>query len=388
MALEPWGTRLSEISRTIRTSPEVSPTSLTNLLRRAVRRELRLPTPEARWCAGDGRWHAGNDLSADAWLRLIRFKGGRFGPLLLAPGFSMSATSLVDDTTDSNLVEHLVARGYDVWLFDYRASIDLPSAHTQFTLDDIATHDWPSAVAEVLRMTGAETVQAIGHCVGSGSLMMALAAGLTGVRSAICMQFTLHPVSSRLNRAKIALKLHNVPRILGLQVVAPLTRTTPAGVLLDRMLRAIPMPGGERCDQPICHWINGVFGCTHTHDQLADATHEAFSNLFGVANMHALNHLALMVQRRTVVHSSGTNSYLAHPERLRLPILLVQGERNYIFHPEGSLRTLRWLEASNDPRLYTRVVLPRYAHLDALMGRDASRDVFPLLSSHLDRFNA
>ena len=78
----------------------------------------------------------------------------------------------------------------------------------------------------------------------------------------------------------------------------------------------------------------------------------------------------------------------AHPERLRLPILLVQGERNYIFHPEGSLRTLRWLEASNDPRLYTRVVLPRYAHLDALMGRDASRDVFPLLSSHLDRFNA
>jgi cholesterol oxidase len=72
---------------------------------------------------------------------------------------------------------------------------------------------------------------------------------------------------------------------------------------------------------------------------------------------------------------------------MRLPILLVQGERNYIFHPEGSLRTLRWLQDANDPGLYERVVLPGYAHLDALVGRDAASDVFPAVSSHLDRFN-
>ena len=45
----------------------------------------------------------------------------------------------------------------------------------------------------------------------------------------------------------------------------------------------------------------------------------------------------------------------AHPERLRLPILLVQGEQNHIFRPEGTLRTLRWLQAANDPSLYERV---------------------------------
>jgi hypothetical protein len=32
-------------------------------------------------------------------------------------------------------------------------------------------------------------------------------------------------------------------------------------------------------------------------------------------------------------------------------------------------------------------VLRDYAHLDALIGRDAHRDVYPLLSRHLDRFN-
>jgi hypothetical protein len=32
-------------------------------------------------------------------------------------------------------------------------------------------------------------------------------------------------------------------------------------------------------------------------------------------------------------------------------------------------------------------VLPDYAHLDALVGRNAAKEVFPLLSEHLDRFN-
>ena len=44
-------------------------------------------------------------------------------------------------------------------------------------------------------------------------------------------------------------------------------------------------------------------------------------------------------------------------------------------------------QLANEPSLYERVVLPGYAHLDALIGRDAATDVFPVLSDHLDRFN-
>jgi cholesterol oxidase len=93
------------------------------------------------------------------------------------------------------------------------------------------------------------------------------------------------------------------------------------------------------------------------------------------------------MQRRLIVDAQGREAYTRHPERLRLPILFVQGERNYIFHPEGSVRTLRWLQTANEPSLYERLVLPDYAHLDALIGRDAADDVFPHLSGHLDRFN-
>jgi hypothetical protein len=33
-------------------------------------------------------------------------------------------------------------------------------------------------------------------------------------------------------------------------------------------------------------------------------------------------------------------------------------------------------------------VLPKYAHLDSLIGRDAARDVYPKIVAHLDRFAA
>jgi cholesterol oxidase len=351
------------------------------------RRKLRLPAPEPRWCDSAGRWHEGNDLGDDARLRLVRFEGGRRGPVLLASGFGMSATSYLLTTVDTNLPEHLVEKGYDVWLFDYRAGIDLPSSRSSFTMDDIALRDWPAAVAEVLRITGAGSVQALGHCVGSASLMMALAAGMSDVRSAVCMQFTLDPITSWVNQAKVSLGVGRTLARMGIERVAPFRGFGVGRTLLDQALRAVPLASSERCGKATCRWINAIYGNTHRHEQLNDATHDLLDDLFGVGDLTALGHLATIMQRRAVVTAEGADVYRAHPERLRLPILLVQGAHNDIFHPEGSLRTLRWLQGANERSLYERLVLPDYAHLDALIGRNAHVDVFPHISRHLDRFN-
>jgi cholesterol oxidase len=350
-------------------------------------RKLRLPAPEPRWCDGNGRWHEGNDLGDDAWLRLVRYEGGRRGPVLLAPGFGMSATSYLVSTVETNLVEHLVAKGYDVWLFDYRAGIDLPSARTPFNMDVIATEDWPAGVEEVLRVTGAPSVQVVAHCFGSATFMMALAAGLRDVRSGVCLQVTLHPVTSVLNQVKAALGVGKMLGYVGLKQVAPFRGRTLTHTALDLALRAVPLASDERCGKATCRWVNAIYGCTHRHEQLNDATHDLMGELFGVGDLTALDHIRKIIQHRGAIAEDGSDVYLTHPERLRLPLLLVHGERNAIFHPEGSMRTLRWLQESNDASLYERVVLPGYAHLDALIGRNASRDVYPVLSAHLDRFN-
>ena len=49
------------------------------------------------------------------------------------------------------------------------------------TVDDIATRDWPAAIDTVRRETGADSVQALAHCVGGLSLFMALGAGLVAL---------------------------------------------------------------------------------------------------------------------------------------------------------------------------------------------------------------
>ncbi len=54
------------------------------------------------------------------------------------------------DTIETNLVEHLVEHGFDVWLLDHRLSIELPASRLPSTLDDVAMKDYPTAVAAVL----------------------------------------------------------------------------------------------------------------------------------------------------------------------------------------------------------------------------------------------
>jgi cholesterol oxidase len=322
---------------------------------------------------------------------LIRYRGGDKGPVMLASGFAMSSTSMLTPTIHPNLVELLLDRGYDVWLFDDRAGIDLPSADTQFTVDDIAFLDWPRAVDEVLHVTRARTVQVFGHCLGSVSLLMALLDGENGmqgkVRSAVCAQFSLHPMTPKRTVAEPDLRVGNLLEAVNQQLLHPDDRRTAGNVVLDLALHAVPLPSGEACELPVCRWTNAIFGLTHRHAQLDDATHKALPDMFGAASIRCLEHLGLMMQRGRAVDAHGRDRYLQRPDLLRdVPIHFLAGERNYIFDPEGTEKTLTWLRGHNGPQNYTVQVLPEYAHLDALIGRDVAHDVFPYIIDHLDRY--
>ncbi|HZY43240.1 MAG TPA: GMC family oxidoreductase N-terminal domain-containing protein, partial [Anaerolineae bacterium] len=126
-------------------------------------------------------------------LRLTRYQGGSKGPVILAHGGAVSSLIYSTDLIETNLTEYLYAHGYDVWLLDYRASIELPYATALYTGDDIALYDWPAAVQKVLERTGASSVQAVTHCYGAITFNMAMQAGLQGVRSAVCSQIGSHP---------------------------------------------------------------------------------------------------------------------------------------------------------------------------------------------------
>jgi choline dehydrogenase-like flavoprotein len=341
-----------------------------------VKRPLKMSPPEVRFFNTDD----------GVTLKLTRYNGGSKGPVMLSPGFGTPTLAYSIDTVDTNLPEALFAAGYDVWLFDYRASPDLPSARTQFTLDDVATRDYPAAVAAVRQATGAASVQVMAHCIGSMTFLMAMMAGLTGVRSAISSALTLFPVSPIGNRIRAGLDLGKLLVVGGVETLTTdFDRQRAMDVIMDEILRAFPSK--EQCTSAVCRRILGIYGDVYDHNQLNDATHNAMHEMFGVANTRTFNHISLIVRTGHVVDEDGNDTYMPHLDRLAIPITFVHGAKNNLFLPEGSEQTLKAVSAVNDGTLYQRILFPDYAHMDCYIGKNAARDIFPTIVSELDRFN-
>ena len=150
-------------------------------------------------------------------IRLTHYALGTKGPIVLAPGYGNAARAFAVDTVPKNYVQYLGEHGYDVWLLDYRASPDLEASRTQFTVDDIAMRDWPAAIDAVRQHTGADSVQAMGHCVGGLSLFMAIGGGLEGLRSATFSSLAGHPIATPGNRVRAGAHLATMFKKLGIK---------------------------------------------------------------------------------------------------------------------------------------------------------------------------
>ena len=340
------------------------------------KRTLRLGAPEIHFFKTDD----------GVQLRLTRFSGGAKGPVILAPGFGTSTLAFLIDTIDTNLTEFLYAHGYDVWLLDYRASPALPSARTQFSLDEIATLDYPAAVAKVRVVTGAESVQIMGHCVASVTLLMALLAGLRGVRTAVCSQFVTHVEQPLAQQFKAWAHTADILQGLGIDFLSPEADFSDDVLArwFDIALRFYPT--FEHCNSPVCRRILFMYGEVYRHDQLNDATHRAIHEMFGIGNMTTFRHLTRLIRERRAVDNEGRDVYMPNVKRLKgIRISLLQGPLNGIFSPSGSEHTYEWLCNANGPELYTRRVVETYGHMDCFIGRDAARDVFPVILEEMEK---
>lgn len=319
-------------------------------------------------------------------LRLTRYRGGSRGPVILAHGLGVSGRIFAIDTVETNLLEYLYAHGYDVWLLDFRASIELPAALSRFTGDDIARYDYPAAVATVRAVTGAPSVQVVAHCFGSTTFAMAMLSGLEGVRSAVCSQTATHLVCPPMTRLKSGLHLPELLDALGVGSLTAYTdnRSDWSSRLYDRFLDLFPDDKDEECTSAVCHRVTFMYSLLYEHHQLNTATHDALHELFGVANVAALEHLALMVRAGALRSADGQDIYLPHLERMDIPIAFIHGAENARFLPASTEQSAVVLGRANGAQRYRRHVVPGYGHYDCVFGKQAARDVYPLILDHLE----
>jgi cholesterol oxidase len=319
-------------------------------------------------------------------LRLARYRGGSKGPVILSHGLGVSSLIFSIDTIETNLLEFLYANGYDVWLLDFRDSIALPASSRQSTGDDVATKDYPAAVAKVRELTGAKDVQMVVHCWGSTTFFMAMLAGLQGVRSVVCSQIATNIVPPTLNKIRTGLHLPEFLDRIGVRTLTADTDTKANwwNKLYNEALRLYPIPLNDLCDSPVCHRITFMYALLYEHSQLNQSTHDALHEMFGVANITSFDQIALCTRKGHIVAADGKDVYMPHLERLAIPIAFIHGGSNACFLPESTEITFNLLRQKNGNDLYSRHVIPGYGHIDCIYGKDAARDVYPFILNHLE----
>lgn len=320
-------------------------------------------------------------------LRLTRYEGGSKGPVILSHGLGVSSRIFSMDTIETNLLEYLHAHRYDVWLLDYRASIELPAAAQQCSGDDIAHYDYPTAVDVVRQVTGSDTVQMVVHCFGATTWTMSMLGGyLKNVRSAVVSQVSTHSKPPLITQLKTGLHVPTMLDKLGLDSLTAYTDTESNWVdkLFDKALKIYPMEKEEHCANPVCHRITFLYGHLYEHDQLNEATHQYLHEMFGLANITSFEHLALLCRKGHVIDFQGREVYLPHLERMAIPITFISGAENQCFLPESTEITYNLLREKNGKDLYRRHVVPNYGHIDCIFGKNAASNVYPYILEQLD----
>ena len=139
----------------------------------------------------------------------------------------------------------------------------------------------------------------------------------------------------------------------------------------------------------MCHRCSLPFGRLWTHSKLNRATHAHIENFFNGVHMTFQTQLVRMGEAGRVLDNEFKDVVLNHPNLGRLegmPILFISGGANVVFDPESTSMCYDMLRERfpGQEGLYRRRIVPDYGHLDCWMGKEASKDVYPLVGEHLE----
>jgi len=324
-------------------------------------------------------------------LNLIHVRGERAptkGPVLLVHGAGVRA-NIFRAPSGRTIVDALADEGWDVWLENWRASIDIP--RRRWTLDEAAIHDHPAAVRTVLERTGADDVKAVIHCQGSTSFMMSAVAGLVpDVSVVVSNAVSLHPVVNGLAKAKLRYVVPLTSRMLG--YLDPQWGNTQAPGVVPKLVTQWVRLTHHECDNMVCKLSSFTYGTgTPTlwrHENLNEATHDWLRHEFADVPLTFFQQIVRCVDAGHLVavdgHPELPASFVDQPPKTRARFAFFAGELNACFAAESQRRTHAWFDGQ-DPGRHTLRVVPGYGHLDIFMGERAARDVFPDMLGELER---
>lgn len=299
-------------------------------------------------------------VAADGWespLLRLRAAGDQRGePVMLAHGLGAGQRSF--DLHADSLARHLQRAGYDVFLLAHRGDEGArpPAGRGGFDFDDIVTHDVPAALDRVLRLSGAARALWIGHALGGqlayAHLARAGADQLAGLIT-LCAPVRFNPPRSH---ARLA---------------AQAARLLPTGwrVPARRLHAALAPFGGEQL----------------THELAPDADPEALRSLM----LHGAEDLPLGLARQaatwllsgTLCDRDDRIDYIGALHAISAPLLAVVADADPLCPAEAAAPAVEALAHAGARLMPLR---DGWGHLDVLIGRRATDELFPALRAWLE----
>jgi hypothetical protein len=302
-------------------------------------------------------------------------------PVLLVGGLAMRANAFYGPASQRTLVDALVDEGRDVWVENWRTSIDLPQS--DYTLDEAAAYDHPAAVGKVCELTSTDRIDAVAHCMGSASLTMSIVAGLVPeLERVVSSAVSLHIRLAALSRWRLALALPVGSFIMpGVDPQWAARAPTPAsaavvrgGVLQMRRNYTDPLVAATTFiygGKPEALWMRANMDA----DTLAWTARE-----FGYAPLSVFRQIRRSSRAGHLVHVSSLAGLQEDPLDAKPPahtrITFLAGDQNRFFLPSGQLASFEHFDAMKRG-FHQFCELKGYSHFDVLVGRGASRHVFP-----------
>lgn len=309
------------------------------------------------------------------------------GPVILVHGSGVRA-EIFRPPLPRTLVDALLDDGYDVWLLNWRASIDFDPV--PWTLDDAAVYDYPPAVEHVLKATGADTLKAVVHCQGSTSFTMAAVAGLLPqVDTVISNAVSLHPVIPRFARWKITHLTQLIARFS--PYLSPAWGYRSSGSF-SRGIRTLVRASHHECDNAVCKMVSFTYGSGRpalwSHENLDEATHDWIAGEFAEVPMTFFAQMARSVQAGHLVPLGEVpglpGSLVDQAPQTDARFVFLAGQDNLCFLPESQQRSYEFF-SRHRPGRDALHVLPGYGHLDVFFGQHAWRDTYPLILEELKK---
>lgn len=311
------------------------------------------------------------------------------GPVLLVHGAGVRA-NLFRAPVERTIVDHLIDCGYDVWMENWRASIDLKP--NTWNLDKAAVFDHPRAVEKIVEETGHAKVKAVIHCQGSTSFMMSAVAGLLPqVTTIVSNAVSLHPIVPEFSRFKITKLL---PLLKGEVEYLNPQWGLHAPTAISKVVAAMVALAHHECNNPVCKGVSFTYGtgfpALWSHENLNDATHEWIKQEFAQCPLTFFEQMRTCIEAGHLVSVDGFHelpaSFVAQEPATTARIAFLAGMNNHCFLPESQQRTFDFFDSWRKG-YHSLHMIPDYGHLDIFFGKNAATDVFPIISAELDRAN-